>query len=88
MCKKSLIRWTKYNHSILNGVLPGDEETSVFRRTISELSANNISSMSIAAFDDDCYLVEYLEGYTKKSMKILISEIETTKMKEVENAYP
>lgn len=87
MSKKNLIRWAKYNHSIINGILPGSEETKIFKKTICELSANNISSMSIAAFDQDCYLIEYIEGHTKKSMKILISEIELMKMRGFEKTY-
>lgn len=89
MSKKSLIiRWIKYNHDILNGVLPGSEETNSFRKLLSELSARNISSLMIAGFCHDSYVVEYLEGQTKKTMRIFISEIEMMKMKGIENPCP
>lgn len=85
MSEENLIRWVKYNHNVLNGILPEGGEVDNYKKIISELSARNISSMMIVAFDEDSYIIEYLEDQKKKSMKVLISEVEITRMKGIEN---
>jgi|LSQX01.1.fsa_nt_gb hypothetical protein len=87
MSKKGLMRWVKYNHNILNGILPGNEEVNNYRKLISDLSDSDITAPNIIGFDEDCYIVEYLEGKKKKSIKVLISEIEIIRMQEIPNPY-
>jgi|GEM_PF-2903813 len=76
MNKKSLLLgWTKYNHSILRGILPERDEAKNFVKITSDLSNLNISSVNIIGYSDNCYIVEYNEGETKNSMKVYFTDL-------------
>lgn len=74
--KESLTEWVKYNHNIFSGVKTSSQEVYDFKKLCAGLAAKSIESIVIKHVDTESYTVEYMERRTRKSMKILISEIE------------
>lgn len=74
--KESLTKWVKYNHNIFNGITSTSESVNGFKNLRAELDAQSIESIVIRSVNDENYSIEYIKRKSKKSMKILISDLD------------
>ena len=68
--------FAEHRHNIFNGVKTSSQEVYDFKKLCAGLAAKSIESIVIKHIDKESYTVEYMERQTRKSMKILISEIQ------------
>lgn len=81
--KENLTRWAKYNYNIFKGMTSTSETVDNFMKLSSDIKAQGVQSIVIRFIDNESYTLEYIEMKTKKSIKILISDIEAINKEEV-----